>query len=97
MMRIVRLIFYILILLLGLSFAVLNAQNISLNYYFGMWQAPLSLTLVLALALGALLGIVACLGLLMKLKREISTLQKAAKLSETELMNLRAMPLKDPE
>ncbi len=97
MMRIVRLIFYILILLLGLSFAVLNAQNISLNYYFGMWQAPLSLTLVLALALGALLGIVACLGLLMKLKREISTLQKAAKLSETELMNLRAIPLKDPE
>jgi len=97
MMRIVRLIFYILILLLGLSFAVLNAQNISLNYYFGMWQAPLSLTLVLALALGALLGIVACLGLLMKLKNEVSTLQKAAKLSETEVMNLRAMPLKDPE
>lgn len=96
-MRIVRLIFYILILLLGLSFAVLNAQNISLNYYFGMWQAPLSLTLVLALALGALLGIVACLGLLMKLKNEVSTLQKAAKLSETEVMNLRAMPLKDPE
>ncbi|MEO7557643.1 MAG: lipopolysaccharide assembly protein LapA domain-containing protein [Gammaproteobacteria bacterium] len=97
MMRIVRLIFYILVLLLGLSFAVLNAQNVSLNYYFGMWQAPLSLTLVLALALGALLGVVACLGLLMKLKNEVNTLHKAAKLSETEILNLRAMPLKDLE
>lgn len=97
MLRIVRLVFYILILLLGISFAVINGENISLNYYFGVWQAPLSLALVLVMALGALLGVLACLGLLMKLKNEVSTLRKAAKLSETEVMNLRAIPLKDAE
>jgi putative membrane protein len=97
MLRIIRLVFYILILLLGLSFAVLNGENISLNYYFGVWQAPLSLALVLVMALGALLGVVACLGQLMKLKNEVGTLRKAAKLSEMEVVNLRAIPLKDIE
>ena len=97
MLRIVRLVFYILILLLGLSFAVLNGESISLNYYFGVWQAPLSLALVLVMALGALLGMVACLGPLMKLKNEVSTLRKAAKLAEMEVINLRAIPLKDAE
>ncbi|MEO5702718.1 MAG: LapA family protein [Gammaproteobacteria bacterium] len=97
MLQIIRLVFYILILLLGLSFAVLNGESISLNYYFGVWQAPLSLALVLVMALGVLLGVVACLGLLMRLKNEVSTLRKAAKLTEMEVMNLRAVPLKDAE
>ncbi|MEO5573330.1 MAG: LapA family protein [Gammaproteobacteria bacterium] len=97
MLRIIRLILYILILLLGLTFAVLNGENIALNYYFGVWQAPLSLALVLAMALGALLGVVACLGQLMKLKNENGTLRKAAMLAETEVVNLRAIPLKEIE
>ncbi len=95
MSRIARLIFYILVALLGLSFTVLNSQNISVNYYFGTWQSPLSLALVLALALGTLIGVVTCLGLLMKLKNEVATLRKAAKLSEVEVINSRGIPFRD--
>ena len=94
MLRIIRFIFLLLIVIVGLSFAVLNAETVSLNYYLGSWQAPLSLILVVALALGALFGVLACLSLLLGLKRELAKLRKAAKLSEQEVKNLRAIPLK---
>ena len=97
MMRIVRLIFYILILLLGLTFAGLNAGPVELNYYFGSWQTPLSLLLVAAMTLGVVFGILASMGRLLRLKREVSALRKSAQLAQTEVANLRALPLKGIE
>lgn len=97
MLRIIRLVFLLLILILGLSFAVLNADTVSLHYYIGTWHAPLSLVLVVAMALGALLGVLACLTMIIGLRRELSKLRKAAKLSEMEVLNLRAIPLKGTE
>lgn len=87
MMRLIRLILFFLILIFGLSFAALNADLVQLDYYFGSRQIPLSLILVVALALGALIGATACLGQLLKQKREIGKLRKAVKTAETELLN----------
>lgn len=97
MARIIRFVFYILVLLLALSFAVLNADSVLLNYHFGSWRIPLSLALVVFMALGALFGIIASLGLVMKLKSEINSLRRTAKHKEAEVINLRALPLKDTE
>lgn len=96
-MRIIRLVFFFIILLLGLSFAVLNAEPVKLNYYFGSWQAPLSLLLVAAMTLGVVFGIVACMGMLLGLKREVGKLRKSAQLAQEEVENLRALPLQGTE
>lgn len=94
-MRLIRWIGLFLVLILGLSFAVLNAEPVRFNYYLDSWQAPLSLILAAAVALGAIFGALACLGHQLRLKREISKLRKAARLSGTSAANLRALSLED--
>ena len=79
----------------GLSFAVLNASPVHLNYYFGSRDVPLSVALVLTLLLGAVLGVVSSFGVVLKLRREIARLRKAVKLAEKEILNLRSIPIKD--
>jgi uncharacterized integral membrane protein len=95
MLRVIRFILFAILFLLGLGFAVLNVEMIRLHFYFSDWQMPLSLALVIALAVGVGLGFLACLGQLVKMKRELSKLRKVAKLSETELINLRSLPLRE--
>ena len=95
MLGTIRYVLFLIIFLVGLGFALLNVGLVPLNLYVGSWQLPLSLALVMAMALGALGAFIACLAQFLKLKREINKLRKAAKLSEIELMNLRALPLKE--
>lgn len=95
MKRIVSFILFFVVAAVGIAFAVLNANLVHLNYYFGASQAPLSLLLVLAIAAGAVLGIVASLGVLMRMKRDNARLRKAVDLSRKEIANLRAIPLRD--
>jgi len=83
------------LLLLGIIFAILNAETIQLNYYFGSQQIPLSLAIMLAMFVGALLGVLASIGVIMKSRRELSRLRKAATIAEKEIANLRAIPIKN--
>lgn len=95
MTRVLGLVFFLVLVIAGLSFAVLNADPVHLNYYFGSRTVPLSVALVTALFLGAVLGVVSSLGIVFKLKREIARLRKAVKLAEKEVLNLRSIPIKD--
>ena len=95
MKRISLFIVLVVIAILGLSFAVLNADTVSLKYYFGEFSAPLSLDIVLSLACGALLGVAASMTVVVRLRRDLSRLNKTVKLTEKEVANLRALPLKD--
>ncbi|WP_455198275.1 LapA family protein [Kaarinaea lacus] len=95
MKRIVIIVILLLVALVGLSFALINAETVTLNYYFDSLQAPLSLIMVIALALGAIMGVVASLWIVIGLKREIAKMRKAAKVSEKEIANLRSLPMKD--
>lgn len=83
------------LLLLGIIFAILNAETITLNYYFASRQIPLSLAIMLAMLLGALLGVFASIVVIMKSRRELSRLRKAVNIAEKEIANLRAIPIKD--
>ena len=49
------------VVLLGLTFHLRNGELVTVNYYFGSNELPLSLALAGALFLGALLGVLACL------------------------------------
>ncbi len=95
MKRIVIFALLLLVTLLGLSFALMNAESVQLNYYFGTLQAPLSLALVLAIIIGAGLGVLASLGIVVGQKRELAKLRKSAKIAKEEVSNLRSLPLKD--
>ena len=79
-MRWVSLIFVIIIILLGVSFAVLNAAPVPINYYFQTKQVPLSLLMAISLAVGALLGLLVMtyhhVGLRLKNKRLERKLRK---------------------
>lgn len=83
------------IILLGLLFAVLNSEPVILKYYLGDIELPLSLLLVAVLAFGALLGVLSTLGMMLRLKRECARLRKSIKVAEKEVANLRALPIKD--
>ncbi|HEC17733.1 MAG TPA: LapA family protein [Gammaproteobacteria bacterium] len=95
MKRIITFALLLLVALLGLSFALMNAEPVRLDYYFGTLQAPLSLVVVIALIIGAGLGVLASMGIVLSQKRELARLRKSAKITEQEVANLRALPLKD--
>ena len=95
MKRIVTFILLLLVALLGLTFALMNAESVQINYYIGNFQAPLSLVVVIAIIVGAGFGILASTGIVLKQKRELAKLRKSNKLAEQEVSNLRALPLKD--
>ncbi|MCB1830208.1 MAG: LapA family protein [Chromatiaceae bacterium] len=94
-MRFFKLLFILLVMLVGAAFAVMNAENVNLNYYFGSTVLPLSVVLVGAVCFGAVLGMLAGLGGLASLKRENASLRREARLASQEVQNLRTMPIKD--
>lgn len=84
MSYIVNLIIFLLVLTLGLSFAILNAEPVELHYYFGSQRLSLSLVVLITLIMGVLAGVIASLGMIIKLKREVSRLRKANQAVEAE-------------
>ena len=94
-MRFFKLLFILLVMLVGAAFAVMNAENVNLNYYFGSTDLPLSVVLVAAVCVGAVLGMLAGLAGLASLKRENASLRREARLATQEVKNLRTMPMKD--
>ena len=95
MSRIAKLILVFAVLLFGLAFHLKNNQLIELNYYVGSIDISLSLLIVLVLCLGALLGVLASIPLIIKLKRQKMKLEKQIRNSEKEINNLRVLPVKD--
>ena len=94
-MKLVKLFFFVFFLILGAAFAVLNADKVRLDYYFGIAELPLSVVLIAFIALGAVLGIVACSSILVRLKHENSGLRRKARMVREEVNNLRTIPLRD--
>lgn len=95
MSRILTFFFVLVVMVAGLAFHLRNSQAVNLDYYLGSMELPFSLTVIIALCFGAALGVLACLPLIVKLKRKNVRLMKQVKVSEKELNNLRVIPLKD--
>lgn len=95
MKRLLLLILFFILFALGISFAVHNAEPVQLNYYFGATVAPLSLIVVIALAAGALLGVITSVVLVFGQRRKVARLQRKLAMCEQELRNLRHIPLRD--
>ncbi len=76
MTRIVSLIFIVLILAVGLFFGLLNAEPAEVNYYLGTVPVPLSIVIVVSLIAGAVLGVFASLGVILRLKHQKNRLRR---------------------
>ena len=62
----------LLVFLLVLGFALKNSQSVTFYSYLGyVWQAPLIVMLGLAFVLGALIGMLALLPTLFRLRRDL--------------------------
>lgn len=95
MSKLIYTILVLTVILFGIVFAILNADNVQLNYYFGSQQIPLSLVIVLSLMVGAFLGVLASIRLILRSRREIARLRKTSEIAEKEITNLRAIPIKN--
>lgn len=85
----------LIIVLFGLSFAVLNADRVEVDYYFGVFGAPLSLVILVGVALGAVLGVIAALVALLSKQRELRRLRRQVRNRDQELSALRRLPFNE--
>jgi putative membrane protein len=85
----------ILVLLLGVTFAGLNSQEVTLNYYLNTTKLPLSLLLVLVLGVGGFIGWLTGFLLWLRLKAENMRLSHKLSVSEKEVNQLRTLPLSE--
>ena len=95
MSKLIYTILAIAVILFGIVFAVLNAESVHLNYYFGSKQVPLSLAIVIAMLIGAIFGVLASINLILRSRIEVSRLRKSSAMAEKEIANLRAIPIKN--
>jgi len=95
MKRVLYIIAVVLTLILGAVFSARNADIVKLDFVITVVDTNLSLAIIISLILGACLGILASLAWLISAKREMQRLKKQASVSQKELNNLRAIPIRD--
>jgi len=93
--RVISYLFLLLIVIFGMTFATLNSDSVTINYYFNERSLPLSLLLVIVFAIGCLIGMVVGLWMLVKARMHNYRIRQKLELAEREIVNLRAIPLQD--
>ncbi len=94
-MRIITLVFYLILILIGVSFAALNATSVHVNFYFTTLKMPISVLMTLMLGIGMILGFILFLVRYWHLRVEHRKIKNQLKLTEKEIKNLRSIPLQD--
>lgn len=78
-----------LLFLFFISLAVKNLDPVAIRYFLGHeWRAPLIFVLFMFFAVGAVLGVLAAFGIIIRQRREVSALRR-------ELL-ARAQPVREP-
>ena len=85
----------ILTLVIGAVFSARNASMVKMDFIITTVDTNLSLAIIISLIIGAGLGILASLIWLISAKRELQRMKKKSEISQKELNNLRAIPIKD--
>ena len=75
-MKVIGYIVLVIVLLIGITFAILNASDVSVNYFFGRAHMALSLLLVIAFAIGGIIGLLVSLFAIVRLKARVMSLHK---------------------
>ena len=94
-MRVIIWLFYLLLILLGVTFAALNAGTVQVNFYMRTLSIPISVLMTIMFGVGLLLGFLLSLLRYWRLKMELIKIKNQLKISTKEIKNLRDIPLKD--
>lgn len=94
-MRLLMLVIYIVLIVLGVSFAALNASSVAVNFYYKTVTMPVSVMMTLALGFGILIGFILFIRRYWRLKIEYYKIKNQLKLTEKEIKNLRSIPLQN--
>lgn len=94
-MRIIMMFFYLILIVIGVSFAALNATSVKVNFYFLTMHLPVSVLMTLMLGIGIIFGFLMLLSRYMRLQAEHRKLKHQLKLTEQEIKNLRTIPVSD--
>lgn len=94
MTKIFTIVLVVLMLILALSFSVINAHHVQLNYYIGQLDIPLSLLVIVSLILGSLIGALLMFRSIIGLRLELAKSRRAVKVNEKELHQLKTLPIK---
>lgn len=88
-------VFYSILILFSIGFAVLNAHAVEVNFYFKTIHIAVPILVVLLFGLGTLFGYLLSLSRYIKLNLKNRSLKHQLDISEKEIKNLRAIPLHD--
>ncbi|MBA4696086.1 MAG: LapA family protein [Legionella sp.] len=94
-MRLLIVIFYVILILVGISFAALNANPVLVNLYFIKLTMPISVLMTAMFGVGLFLGMILVLLRYWRLKMAYIKLKNQFNLTAKEIKNLRSIPLKD--
>lgn len=83
--------------LLGVIFTLQNPGKVTVDYYFSSIEVPLSLVISASLLLGAILGWVTAWARGLGKRHRCRQMQKKLLIAETEISNLRKLPIKDEQ
>lgn len=86
---------YILFILIGISFALLNAVSVKINLYFNTYTLPVSVLMFIMFGAGVIISGLYFSVICYRLKSRIKKMQNQLMLTEKEIKNLRDIPLKD--
>lgn len=76
MARLLGFLFLTVLVIAGISFAVLNSGKVPMNYYFGVINTPVSVLVVVSLIAGTAIGLLVSMGVVLKLRHHARKLQK---------------------
>lgn len=94
-MQIILVVFYLLLILFGISFAALNAASVPVNLYVTKLTMPISVLMTAMLGLGVCLGFCLFLARYWRVKADLRRVSNQLKLTEREIKNLRSIPIQD--
>lgn len=95
-MRLLMLVFYLLLIVIGVSFAALNASSVPVNlFHLKTVSMPVSVLMTIMLGIGIIIGFVLFINRYWRLKIECRKMKSQLKLTEKEIKNLRSIPLQD--
>ena len=85
MKRLFSILFLLAFMALGVALAIVNAEPVEFNYYYGAMTQPLSVLLVGAFAMGALLSMLINSLVVLGLKRKLHRVERMRQAAENSV------------
>jgi putative membrane protein len=93
--KILRLVLLVIVLIAGIAWHSRNGQLVSLNFYAGNLDVPVSLVVVASLLVGAVLGVLASTAIIVRLQRQNRQLTRRMQAAEQQQKMVNAVAVKD--